>query len=215
MVWAGLRDLSVWFTGIVLAASLIFGGATRQGLVSEAIPELMSLPLLAVALPRAVPFLKRYPSALALVVGIIALPFIQLIPMPPALWSVLPGRDFVAEILTIAQAPTSWRPISLVPSDTWRAFLSLLPAVAIFLAILSHGRDARRRLLLVALAIGLVSALLGMLQVMGGANAANDFYFFTFTRACVQLRRERIGIGGRTFGVSDTRGIPDQQMSDL
>ena len=28
------------------------------------------------------------------------------------------------------------------------------------------------------------------------------------SRACVQLRRERIGIGGRTFGVSDRRGIP-------
>ncbi len=28
-----------------------------------------------------------------------------------------------------------------------------------------------------------------------------------FARACVQLRRERIGIGRRTFGVSDTRGI--------
>jgi hypothetical protein len=40
-----------WFSGAVLAASLVFGGATRQGLVSEAIPELMSLPLLALALP--------------------------------------------------------------------------------------------------------------------------------------------------------------------
>ena len=74
-----MRDLSVWFTGIVLVASLIFGGATRQGLVSEAIPELISLPLLALALPRAVPFLKRFPSALALVIGIVALPCIQLI----------------------------------------------------------------------------------------------------------------------------------------
>ena len=160
-----------WFSGAVLAASLVFGGATRQGLISEAIPELMSLPLLALALPRAMPFLKSFPSALALVVGAIALPCLQLIPLPPELWTALPGRDFVAEILTTAQAPISWRPISLIPSETWRALLSLLPSVAIFLAILSLGRDARRRLLLVALAIGVASAVLGMLQVMGGAAA--------------------------------------------
>jgi glutathione S-transferase len=28
-------------------------------------------------------------------------------------------------------------------------------------------------------------------------------------RACLQLRRERIGIGRRTFCVSDARGIPE------
>ena len=69
-----------WFAGTVLVASLVFGGATRQGLVSEAIPELLSLPLLALALPRALPFLKHCPSALALVVGVIALPCLQLHP---------------------------------------------------------------------------------------------------------------------------------------
>ena len=30
-----------------------------------------------------------------------------------------------------------------------------------------------------------------------------------WARACLQLRRERIGIGGRTFCVSDRRGIPE------
>jgi hypothetical protein len=173
-----LRDLLFWFSGAVLVASLVFGGATSQSLISEAIPELMSLPLLALALPRAMPFLKSFPSALALVVGVIVLPCLQLIPLPPELWRALPGRDFVAEILTAAQAPISWRPISLIPSETWRALLSLLPAVAIFLAILSLGRDARRRLLLVALAIGVASAVLGMLQVLGGAGGP---YLFRFT----------------------------------
>jgi hypothetical protein len=175
-----LRDLVFWFSGAVLAASLVFGGATRQGLVSEAIPELISLPLLAFALPRATPFLKRFHSALALVVGVIALPCLQLIPLPPELWSALPGRDFVAEILTAANVPISWRPISLIPSETWRALLSVLPGVAIFLAILSLRRDARRLLLLLAVAIGIVSALLGMLQVLNGATGP---YLFTITNA--------------------------------
>ena len=66
----------------------------------------------------------------------------------------------------------------MIPSETWRALLSLLPAVAIFLAILSLDRDARRRLLLVALTIGVASALLGMLQVLTGGP-----YFYTITNA--------------------------------
>ena len=168
-----------WLTAAVLAASLLFGGATRQGLVSEAIPELLSLPLLALALPRALPILKRSPSALALSAGAIALPCIQLIPLPPGLWSALPGRDIVAQILTSADAPLSWRPISLIPSETWRAVLSLLPAVAMFLATLNLDRDARRLLLLLALAIGVASVLLAMLQVLGGADSG--LYFFSFT----------------------------------
>ena len=85
------RDRVFWLSAAVLGTSFIFGGATRQGLVSEAIPELVSLPLLAFALPRATPFLKRFPSASALLVGLIILPCIQLVPLPPALWSVLPG----------------------------------------------------------------------------------------------------------------------------
>jgi O-antigen ligase len=169
----------VWVAGASLTAALLFGGATRQGLVSDAIPELVSLPLLAVALPRALTLLKRSPSALALVVGIIALPCIQLIPLPPGLWSALPGRDFVAEILTAADAPLSWRAISLIPSETWRAFLSLLPAVAMFLAALSLEREARWHLMLLSLAIGVASALLAMLQVLGGPESG--LYFFSFT----------------------------------
>jgi O-antigen ligase len=174
-----LKDPVFWLTAAVLAASLLFGGATRQGLVSEAIPELLSLPLLALALPRALPILKRSPSALALSAGAIALPCIQLIPLPPGLWSALPGRDIVAQILTSADAPLSWRPISLIPSQTWRAVLSLLPAVAMFLATLNLDRDARRLLLLLALAIGVASVLLAMLQVLGGADSG--LYFFSFT----------------------------------
>ena len=175
------RDPVFWLSAAVLAVSLVFGGATRQGLVSEAIPELLSLPLVALALPRAIPFLKRFPSASALIVGLIILPCIQLIPLPPALWSVLPGRSLVAEILTTAQAPTSWRPISLIPVETWRALLSLLPGTAIFLATLSLERGARRRLLLLSVAIGVASAVLAMLQVLSGDGSW--LYFYTVTNA--------------------------------
>jgi hypothetical protein len=174
-----LKDTVFWFAGALLAGSLLFGGATRQGLVSEAIPELLSLPLLALALPRALPLLKRSPSAIALMAGVVVLPCIQLVPLPPGLWTALPGRDFVAEIFTSAGAPLTWRPISLIPSETLRALLSLLPALAIFLATLALERQKRQLLLLFALVIGAASALLAMLQVLGGPKSGLYFYSIT------------------------------------
>ena len=177
--WRLLSDRVFWLTAAVLGTAFIFGGATRQGLVSEAIPELLSLPLVAFALPRATPSLNRSPSAFALVVGLMILPCVQLVPLPPALWSALPGRSPIAEILTTAQAPMSWRPISLIPVETWRALLSLLPAVAVFLATLTLEREARRRLLLLSMAMGVACAMMAMLQVLGGRGSWLYFYDFT------------------------------------
>ena len=159
--------------------ALIAGGATRQGLGSDAIPELVSLPLLAMALPRAWPSLKRSRSALALAIGVAALPCLQLVPLPFWLWSLLPGRQSIVDILATAGAPPSWRPISLIPSATERALLSLLPGLAIFLSVFSLDRHERMLLLLLAAAIGVLSALIAMLQVLGGLESG--LYFFGFT----------------------------------
>jgi hypothetical protein len=164
---------------VALTAALLFGGGARQGLGPDAIAELVALPLLAVALPRAIPFLKRSPSALALVIGVIALPCAQLIPLPSFLWTALPGRQSLVDIFAAAEIPLSWRPISVIPGATWRALLSLLPPVAIFLATLSLDRRARRLLALVAVAIGVISAPVAMLQVLGGLDSGLYFYDVT------------------------------------
>jgi hypothetical protein len=164
---------------VALTAALVFGGGARQGLGSDAIPELVALPLLAVALPRALPFLKLSPAALALVIGCVALPCVQLIPLPSFLWSALPGRQSFVDIFAAAGIPLSWRPISVIPEATWRTLLSLLPPVAIFLAALSLDRDVRKLLALVAVAIGVISAPLAMLQVVGGLGSGLYFYDVT------------------------------------
>jgi O-antigen ligase len=162
-----------------LLIDLIVGGATGQGLGSDAIPELVSLPLLAMALPRAWPTLQRSRSALALVIGVAALPCLQLVPLPYWLWSLLPGRQSIVDILATAGAPLSWRPISLIPAATERALLSLLPVVAIFLSVLSLDRYERMLLLLLAVAVGVLSALIAMVQVLGGLDSG--LYFFDIT----------------------------------
>jgi hypothetical protein len=167
------------FTAFVLLVALTVGGAARQGLGSDTFPELASLPLLAMALPRAWPILKRSPTGLALVFGVLALPFLQLIPLPYWVWTLLPGRQSVADILTTAGVPGSWRPISLLPGATERSLFSLLPAVAVFLSVLCLDRDSRKFLLLLAVGIGVLSAPLAMVQLLGGVDSG--LYFFDVT----------------------------------
>jgi hypothetical protein len=168
-------------TAFVLLVALTVGGAARQGLGSDAIPELVSLPLLAIAFPRAWPILKRSSPGLALVLGVLALPFLQLIPLPYWAWSLLPGRQSVADILTTAGVSASWRPISLIPGATERSLFSLLPAVAIFLSVLCLDRDTRKFVLLLAVGIGVLSAPLAMAQLVGGLDSG--LYFFDVTNS--------------------------------
>ena len=69
-----------------------------------------------------------------------------------------------------ANMPLPWLPISLAPNITWRSVLSLLPAVAVFLAVLCLPHRMRRNLVLMMLAVAFVSVLLDLLQMMGGQS---------------------------------------------
>ena len=166
-------------SGAALAASLVFGGGTRHGTLSDVVPELMALPLLVVAGPGGLRALGRQPWLACLFAAVIALFVLQLLPLPPSIWSVLPGRDTVVQFYTAAGMPLPWQPLSLSPGETWRAGLALLPALALFLATLTLSPPERRVLVVIAVVIGLISVPLGILQVLGGDES--PLYFFQFT----------------------------------
>lgn len=158
---------------VLLVFSFAFGGASRMHALRLAIVELASLPLLALV---GLALLKwqdwrQHKLALGLLAGLTALPLIQLIPLPPALWTALPGREPLQLALTLSGVKPGWTPLSLSPDQTWRSFLALIPPVAMFLAALRASDDLRRRLIYLALAATMVSIVLGVLQVAGGGTA--------------------------------------------
>jgi O-antigen ligase len=169
------------YTSFVVVLGMLFGGGARQGLWSDALVELVALPLLAWALFKLTPSQlgRGGQGAIVLLCAILAWPILQLIPMPPFLWSSLPGRGEIASAYEASGIPLPWLPISLDPSATWFGLLSLLPAAAIFLAILSLEQRSRR-ILIVLMFIGvLASVLLEMLQTVGGINSPLRFYEIT------------------------------------
>ena len=79
--------------------------------------------------------------------------------MPPSLWSGLPGRGEIASAYEAAGMTLPWLPISLYPSATWLGLISLLPATAVFLAMLSLERRPRRVVIVLIFVIVLASVL--------------------------------------------------------
>lgn len=164
---------------VYLLACLVLGGASAAGFAANLILQIMALPLIGWALwqllQQAPAPQIRVPLGLATLFVTIAL--VQLIPLPPALWSALPGRDFVADDYRLLGLPQPWLPLSLAPQATLASLLWLLPAIAVLLAMLVLGAFRGRSIAAVLVAVTLFGIATGALQVIGGDSA----YFYEVT----------------------------------
>ena len=167
--------------GTILLLALLFGGGTRQGLLSDTLVQLLSLPLLAAALLR-VPEIGRdvhRRTAAVILAAIVLLPILQLAPLPPAIWTALPGRSPFAADYSAADIELPWLPISLDPATTWRSATGLVPPTAVFLSALFLGRRSRRALSLGLIVFGFASVLFGLAQLAQGSDSPLRFYRVT------------------------------------
>jgi hypothetical protein len=167
--------------GFLFVLALVLGGGTRLGFVADAIVQLAALPLLAGALLRlgAAQWTPCRRWALIVLGAIVALPLVQLLPLPPLVWMHLPGRAGFAAAYDAAGIAPPWQALSLDATATWWGLLSLVPAAAVFLAMLSLTPHERHRLIRLLFAVLLVSVLLDLMQMMGGPESPLRFYAIT------------------------------------
>ncbi|MFN7619470.1 MAG: hypothetical protein ACK5RN_05000, partial [bacterium] len=166
---------------VLLVFSFAFGGASQTHALRLALVELASLPLLVLASRRLVTtgLWRDHRFALGLLAALVAIPLIQLIPLPPAIWTGLPGRDPMVLALELAGIPPGWSPLSLTPDRTWASALALAPPAAFFLAVLSLSHIQRERLVQVCIAAAIASILLGAAQLASGGD---NLYVWHWTR---------------------------------
>lgn len=158
-----------WLSAGLLVVAFVFGGASRNNPISTMAIEVFGLALLVAtfwARAAAGDWRMDWPGT-TLAGVVLALPALQLVPLPPEIWTALPGRDMAVETLRIAGIEPGWSPLSLDPEATFRALLWLIPPLALFLAV--SGLDARSRYWLtgVVLALCIISLVLGGLQIAG------------------------------------------------
>lgn len=163
------------FACFVFAMTVLLGGGTAVGLPSDEIAEIISVPLLVVSAYRLfqASWQRGWGLPLALLLLVLLFPLLQLVPLPPAVWQLFPGRDAVVEVYEAAGLPIGWRPLSLAPHATIYAFLAMIPPAALFLTALQLGTARRYALLTAPLVVGGLSALLGLAQLFGNSTDAN------------------------------------------
>jgi O-antigen ligase len=193
---------------VTLIASLLLGGGTRGGFLSDAILELIAIPALIVTLwslfdlpGRTMAKKSRVTWAVASCFMIAVLPLVQLVPLPPSVWTVLPGREGILAILDLSREQPPRMPISVSPSATWLSFLALLPPISIFLGVIQLNYRDRRQLSLLVIAGGLLSAFVGLLQVAQGAGSPLRFFTITNGREAVGFFANRNHFAALTYVV--------------
>lgn len=163
-----------------LSLCLVAGGASAAGPIANLLLQLIGLAVITALLIRREPTLRHTGRGLALLIATWAvLLVLQIIPLPPGIWSLLPGRGEIARQFVLAGMPLPWLPWSLAVDSTIAVLCSLVVPAAILLLTFRADREARHMAVLAVIAVAAASILLGMLQRFGGEESPLYIYDIT------------------------------------
>ena len=164
-----------WVTASILAFAPLFRGGNRP--LPLAILECAGIALLALCLLKpSRPLLDNVPALLRWGIGLLlAVPALQLVPVPMSWWAALPGHEAFSQVLRFAGVDGGWRAVSLHAEATEYAWLAMLPCAAVFVAVQQLDRHMVRRLAAVFVAMACLQAVIGVLQAGSSPGAAINF----------------------------------------
>lgn len=159
-----------------LALVLLLGGASAAGFGANA-----ALQLFGAALISWIWWSDRKPGAIStglrlFLIGLAALAAIQFVPLPPSVWHLLPGREYVARGFELSGIQQPWLTLSLDPWGTLQSLVWWLPALALFIAMRSALAPTIRHAVWVIAAVAYGSVILAGLQVF-----QDTAYFYAVT----------------------------------
>lgn len=181
-----------WIPVLFLAFVFLFGGGSRSDLASLPILRGGSLLFAFWAASRMQrEDWRRIRVPLVLMVVLTAWMAFQLVPLPPATWQDLPGRDIIVAIDRLLGQADLWRPISFSPSQTLNSLLAMtVPFAALLLGALVKPENYPR-LMYAIVTIACFSALLGLVQILTGSSSVAYFYRITSTDSMAGLFANR------------------------
>jgi len=162
---------------LLVLAPLYLGGNRPAALVLLeliAIAGLAWLAWTAGAPPTTAPLLPALRWAIGLLV---AVPLVQLVPLPAEWWAALPGREPYVRALEVAgdAARGQMRPLSIHPRATQYSALVILPCLAAFLLTLAQPRRRVHFLAITFVLVAVAEAALGIMQL--GAAPGSPLHF--------------------------------------
>ncbi|GAA4777572.1 O-antigen ligase family protein [Novosphingobium ginsenosidimutans] len=166
-----------WLAFVYVLAQLTLGGGGTPAPLMELACQLLAAVALICWVALRGPDHLRDSTPLWWVIGLVAIvPALQLIPLPPALWQALPGRDLLRESLALVGAEQSWWPLSVAPQRTLDGLLALLPPLLALAMAASLSSDGRQLLLKAIAGFALLSVAVGAAQLASAGKGALAFY---------------------------------------
>jgi len=165
-----------------LFACLILGGSA-QGIWQNMILQLAGVAIIAwaAAAPAEEPLLRPAKQLLLLAILGILVVALELVPLPPAVWSHLgPRNEFVEGYRALGLAVPAL-PLSMTPAPSLDSLLGIIPPLAIFCGIVrlrAFRPDWLAGALLAAMVAGI---LIGALQVASSSSGQSPWYLYEDT----------------------------------
>jgi O-antigen ligase len=162
---------------LLLVAAAMTGGSNRADVLSITVVRLAALLAMAGAIAWMPPVRTASVKPPLLMLGVLAgWMTLQLVPLPPAVWTALPGRERLAATAVALGEPQPWMSISIVPLRTLGSLLSLSVPAAALLLVAWLPRPSRPVQIAALIAVGLLSGLLAIVQLSGAEDSAWYFY---------------------------------------
>ncbi len=164
-----------------LVAAVILGGATAAGVIPNLLLQLSGAGLLIFAAIRPV----QRPSTIAerlliwLGAAFVIVGLAQLIPLPAALWSSLPGHAPLVRGFALMGAAVPSMPLSLDPAATITSLLSVSVAAGMYVLVRRADDRNLASFALVLPIMAALSVLIGLIQLVNGDSS--PLYFYTNT----------------------------------
>lgn len=176
---ARVQGRQVVLASALAGAALVLGGGGSPSPMTEMALQCVTAAVLAAWIllaPASAP-LPRVDCRAWTIAGLICLlPVLQLLPLPPAIWQALPGREIEVQALALVGAEQRWMPFSMSPGLTLSALLALLPPAVMLLLTASLSRGGRSTMVAVIATVSLASLVIGAGQLGGGEGNSLRFY---------------------------------------
>jgi O-antigen ligase len=175
------HHLRIAIVPLYLTLCLFMGGASAAGYWANLFLQLTGLALIfwSLIVVRRTPMGTPARQLVAIVVLMLLVPVVQLIPLPPPIWTSLGGREMVVAGYKMLGQDLPWLPISLAPHKTLSSLLWLIPAVAVLLGTVKLGGFKASWIAWALAVVTILSVAVGAMQLAGGAQS--PWYFYDIT----------------------------------
>ncbi len=190
-----------------MGLTLVAGGSSLPAHENFLLIAILNLGLLAAALwyLRDTPLPPLAVQGLFLIGCTVSLMSLQLLPLPPSVWSNLAGRHFISDIFAQASLINVWMPLSMSPSGTAVSILALLPGISAFAFALATQEQGHVITALLIIAIATMNIAVGFSQE---PKAAGFFINQNFYAAFLYSSIGSVFFLGHTFATHSKWSIP-------